>query len=346
MNNEYGEPILQCAFHPLEEVVGVCASCLRERLQRLKIKNDLQRGSLEIVYSSDSDSSEEIHENGVHKSLPDNYPVENREATARTKFMWMAKANKFQKSGQKKDRRTFSALRSFFHRLRRNKDIKQDACLSHEDSFISIKFESINERSSWVSSMIPSINKPYMRTMGVTTSSSARHSSVSEHSRPSLDDIIMSKRSSISNYYDKETTRRDIGDQSQYSPYDQDSRRCSNYEVQDNIASYTSTVSADSSTSALRWRTRVNHLFHMKCRDHSTAAAATATAKDSRKIFGLKDINYINQYPNSKIWSLSTLNNYHNNNHDQDHRSTVKSTKVRGKRGWLRTLTSPKWSLH
>ena len=136
MKNDMEEATISyCTSHPSEEVVGICASCLRERLYSLKAKKQPRRRLLEIVYSSESDSCGEIHEDsfGIQTPISDNYAVANHEIIPGKKFLWMAaKANKFHSSAQKKERRAFSALRSLFHRLRKSKEIKQDTCISHD----------------------------------------------------------------------------------------------------------------------------------------------------------------------------------------------------------------------
>lgn len=330
MKNDMGEATISyCTSHPSEEVVGICASCLRERLYSLKAKKQPRRRLLDTVYSSDSDSCGEIHEDsfGIQRPISDNFAAANHEIIPRKKFLWMAaKANKFHSSAQKKERRAFSALRSLFHRLRKSKDIKQDSCISHEDSFISIKLDG-NERSPWVPPILPSSTLRPCKTVG----SSARSSISDQLSRPSWDlsrpswDGILSKRSS--SYYEKEFIKRDI-------------------ESHDYIQQQEQEMSAGSSTSDLsnpvKWRTRMNGLFQMKWRMQESRGSAKMT----QLIEGLKDSNYHRHHhpAASKIWSLSSLYNYHDSDR---HCNMRQATKRATKKSWIRTLTSPnKWSHH
>lgn len=344
---------MQCELHPSEEVVGVCARCLKERLQRLKRKSNRSRRapSLEIVYSSGSDSCLEFDEYRVKNFAPEaSFAIEKREnIIARKRFLWLSKNSN--KSGltsaQKKERRPFFWWGSFFHRLRTTKEeTKQETCVSHEDSFISIKFDG-NERSPWM----PSIQLPNLGRSCRTVGSSARNSSVSELNRPSWDsnailprpswDGILSQRSS-SFYYEKDMLKKDV--ESYYSHEFQD---C-NQQQDDNINSISGPIDSSStpnaSSSTVRWRTRMNTLFQMKWRMQD---------KGSQKISHIiNDSNnyYPTQYPTSKIWNLSSLyHNSHNCNYQEpkaQHCVRNTSTKRANKKSWIRSLTSPKWSLH
>lgn len=319
-----------CTAHPSEEVVGICASCLRERLYSLKAKKQPRRRSLDTVYSSESDSCEEIHEInslGIQRPIRDSYALANHEIIPRKKFLWMAaKANKFHSSAQKKERRAFSALRSLFHRLRRSKEVKQATCISHDDSFISIKLDG-NERSPWMSQVLPSSTLRPCKTVG----SSARSSISEQVSRPSWDlsrpswDGILSKRSS--SYYEKEFTKRDIRD-------------IESHNFQQQEQEMTAGSSTTDPSNPVKWRTRMNGLFQMKRRVQDTRGSGKMT----QLIEGLKDSNYHHHHhhhPASKIWSLSSLYNYH----DSDRHCNLKPTTKRAtKKSWIRTLTSPKWS--
>jgi len=332
-----------CTSHPSEEVVGICASCLRERLYSLKAKKQPRRRSLDTVYSSESDSCEEIHEInslGIQRPITDSYAVGNHEIIPRKKFLWMAaKSNKFQNSAQKKERRAFSALRSLFHRLKRSKEVKQNTCISHDDSFISIKLDG-SERSSWVPQVLPSSTLRPCKTVG----SSARSSISDQLSRPSWDlsrpswDGMLSKRSS--SYYEKEFTKRDIESHNFQHDYQQQEQEMT-----------TGSSTLDPSN-PVKWRTRMNGLFQMKRRMQESRGSGKMTqrrmqesrgsGKMTQLIEGLKDSNYHHHHhPASKIWSLSSLYNYN----DSDHHCNMKpATKRATKKSWIKTLTSPKWS--
>lgn len=52
---EFSSPRYRCAFHPSQAVVGICSSCLRERLVKLARANSEQRRS-EIVHTLDPSS--------------------------------------------------------------------------------------------------------------------------------------------------------------------------------------------------------------------------------------------------------------------------------------------------
>ncbi|GLJ54078.1 hypothetical protein SUGI_1157730 [Cryptomeria japonica] len=289
MDIEFQEPMFQCPSHPSQEVVGICASCLRDRLYCLKRKNKLRRPSFQnISYSSDSDSCLEFDEIRLENF---DHPVEKKEIVGRKKFLWLTK-NKNPRTSTQKDKRTFFSLRSIFHRLRRHKqEAKPDICISHEDSFISIKLDGDNERSQWE-----------CRTVG----SSARSSSVCEGigKGPFYEPGVIFKRSSYTIENDNDMQKEE--------------------EEEEEAAA----AAASSTTPAVRWRTRMNALVRMKCRVQD-------------KVFN--DSNYChnhNQYPNPKMWSLSSLyNNYHESRH------CIRSSNGT-KKSWLRNLTSPKWSLH
>ncbi|PKU60094.1 uncharacterized protein LOC110094391 [Dendrobium catenatum] len=126
--NPYGEDNLFCYFHPKEFLVGVCALCLKERLLILASKQS-------------------------HVHLPKN---------ANNVFQGLRRKPSIALP------KVF-ALGSFFHRFEaRNQNPDEEnneegSITSHEDSFISIKFEpdgrgswenvkNTSERSSWLAS--------------------------------------------------------------------------------------------------------------------------------------------------------------------------------------------------
>eukprot|EP00253_Pinus_taeda_P030168 PITA_30168 len=109
--DRFGEPLNRCPFHPSKAVVGICSSCLRERLLRLARANyDQRRG--EINYKPDSSSwgylpFQKTNNDDIER-IPDN------DQRARTK------PQNYKGSNEKKGRKVnFSGLRSFLGFLRK-----------------------------------------------------------------------------------------------------------------------------------------------------------------------------------------------------------------------------------
>jgi len=107
----FGEPLNRCPFHPSQAVVGICASCLRERLVRLARVNYEQRRG-EINYRLDSSSLGYLPFN--KKNCDDIEGI--RDNDQRPKM----KTQNYKGSDERKGRKAnFSGLRSFLAFLRK-----------------------------------------------------------------------------------------------------------------------------------------------------------------------------------------------------------------------------------
>ncbi|ERN08615.1 hypothetical protein AMTRI_Chr11g98760 [Amborella trichopoda] len=107
---DWGDEREQCSAHPRQVIVGVCPHCLKERL---------------LVLASQQ----------RHSTLP--------KGAFRPQRILQRKAHTLHK---------VFALASFLHRpeflQQKNDDSDEDACTSHDDSYISIKFEG-NGLATW-----------------------------------------------------------------------------------------------------------------------------------------------------------------------------------------------------
>lgn len=109
--DRFGEPLNRCTFHPSQTVVGICSSCLRERLVRLARAN-YEQHSLEIVYKPDSSSWGYLQ--FKKKNYDDNEEIRNLDQRARIK------PQNYNSSDEKKGRKVnFSGLRLFLGFLRK-----------------------------------------------------------------------------------------------------------------------------------------------------------------------------------------------------------------------------------
>eukprot|EP00253_Pinus_taeda_P030169 PITA_30169 len=102
--DRFGEPLKRCPFHPSQAAVGICSSCLRERLVRLARANYEQRWG-EINYKPDSSSSGYLP---FQKMIRDN--------DQRPKINTQNYKGSDEKKGSKVN---FSGLRSFLGFLRK-----------------------------------------------------------------------------------------------------------------------------------------------------------------------------------------------------------------------------------
>eukprot|EP01018_Ginkgo_biloba_P041188 Gb_00040 [translate_table: standard] len=212
--NAYVEPMFQCAFHPSEGIVGVCSSCLRERLLNLA-KTIYEQRRWEIVYTPDPASwgylTEIRKNNDVYTSpsgIRDRYLDAARNSRPMEKKMHLPARPPFQNcTNEKKTRKKFSGLRSLFGFMKK-KDIKEEFQADEDQPQDCFEYESTERsgRSSWIASVVALSGK----TAKEKYSCSARQS-VSEHrstARPSWEGIVL--RRSTSNFekrIDVENTR-------------------------------------------------------------------------------------------------------------------------------------------
>eukprot|EP00253_Pinus_taeda_P025000 PITA_25000 len=109
--DRFDEPLNQCPFHPSQAVVGICSSCLRERLVRLARANYEQRRGL-INYKPDSSSCGYLPFN--KKNYDDIEGIRHNDQRPKIKMQ------NYKGSDEKKGRKVnFSGLRSFLGFLRK-----------------------------------------------------------------------------------------------------------------------------------------------------------------------------------------------------------------------------------